>query len=236
MRYMRIFLLFVSIALPLLLNSAEPEALARKAARAFESEEWASAQALYGLVTDDSPTDVDAHARLITAALMRGDSTSVPGAVERALAAGVPLRALFENLRADLRSASGYGLYADALERIAKDKPYLRRPISDCLLDYYLERRDGTKIERCALYLLAGLPDSPKYLESLGWGLLYQGKTEEAESAWRKALKSDACNTGVMIALATLLGDTPEAVELLHRADSICPSPAIKSRLSKHSK
>ncbi len=176
---MRIFLLFVSIALPLLLNSAEPEALARKAARAFESEEWASAQALYGLVTDDSPTDVDAHARLITAALMRGDSTSVPGAVERALAAGVPLRALFENLRADLRSAIGYGLYADALERIAKDKPYLRRPISDCLLDYYLERRDGTKIERCALYLLAGLPDSPKYLESLGWGQIGRASCRE---------------------------------------------------------
>lgn len=207
------------------------DSLSRRADRAFYAGEWASAQALYALVTDAAPDNTGAHARMMTAALMRGDSTAVPVAVERALASGVTLGALLDSLRTDLRMASGYNLYPVALEGIAADKPYLLRPITDRLLDYYSERRDGAMMVRCAQLLLAGLPDSPRYLDSLAWGLLYLGRRDEAEAAWRRALAADPDNAQIIISLATLLGNTPESTALLHRADSISPSPAIKARL-----
>ena len=207
------------------------DSLSRRADRAFSAGEWASAQALYALVTDAAPDNADAHARMMTAALMRGDSTAVPVAVERALASGVALGALLDSLRADLRMVSGYNLYPIALEGIAADKPYLRRPITDRLLDYYSERRDGAMMVRCAQLLLAGLPDSPRYLDALAWGKLYLGRRDEAEAAWRHALSADPDNAQIIISLATLLGNTPESTALLHRADSISPSPAIKARL-----
>lgn len=213
--------------------AAEPEALGRRALRAFAAGEWASAQALAGLVTDADPTDTGAHARLISAAAMRGDSAAVPKAVERALGAGVSFGALTDSLQCSLRQASGYALYPAVLDDIASAMPYLRRPVAGRLLDFYTKRRDGEMMVRYANILLAGRSDSPEYLDALAWGQLYCGRRDQAEATWRQALAADPAYTPAMIALASLLpGDSDEAKSLLIKADSIAPSPAIKAHLT----
>lgn len=214
---------------------AQPEGIARRAERAFDVGEWASAQALYGLVTDHAPGDAGAQSRLLTAAVMHGDTAAIAPVVERAMSAGVPLAALLDGLKADLRSASGYARYPLVLERLSAERPYLRRPLMSYLLAYYTERRDGTNMVRCARSLLAGLPDSPQYLDALARGLLYTGDSAGAEDAWRRALKADPGDVNALLSLAALLGDTPEALDLLRRADAIAPSPAIKKRIRSFS-
>ncbi len=229
---MRFHIIISSLLLTVSAFAAEPEALERRALRAFAAGEWASAQALAGLVTDADPTDTGAHARLIGAAAMRGDSAAVPKAVERALGAGVPFGALTDSLQCSLRQAEGYALYPAILEDIASAMPYLRRPVAARLLDFYIRRRDGEKMVSYANILLAGRSDSPEYLDALAWGLLYCGSRDQAEATWRQALAADPGYAPAMIALASLLGYCDEAKSLLIKADSIAPSPAIKAHLT----
>jgi len=215
--------------------AAQTDGVARRARRAFGAGEWANAQALYGLVTDRDPADTGAQSRLLASAVMRGDTASITPVVERAMAAGVPLGAMLDSLKCDLRLVSGYARYSSVLERISAERPYLRRPLMTHLLDFYTERRDGANMVRCARSLLAGLPGEPRYLDFLAQGLLLTGDRDGAEEAWRQALTSDPADTKALISLAVLLGDTPEALELLRRADALAPSPAIKARIKSFS-
>lgn len=230
--YRFITALFLALAF---CGAAQTEGLARRAQRAFDSGEWASAQALYGLVTDREPDDTGAQSRLLTAAVMRGDSASIVPVVERAMAAGVPLGAMLDSLKTDLRAASGYALYPGVLEHLAAGRAYMRRPLMTHMLDFYTERRDGANMVRCARGLLAGLPDSPHYLDALAQGLLYTGDRAGAEESWRKALEADPGDVKALLSLAALLGHTPEALDLLRRADAVAPSPAIKQRIKSFS-
>lgn len=218
-----------------LASAAQPEGLARRAQRAFDSGEWASAQALYGLVTDRMPGDTGAQSRLLTAAVMRGDTAAVTQVVERAMAAGVHLGTMLDSLKTDLRAVSGYALYSGVLERLSAERPYMRRPLMSHMLAYYTERRDGVNMVKCACSLLAGLPDSPQYLDALAQGMLYMGDKAGAEEAWRKALETDPGNVKALLSLAAMLGHTPEALDMLRRADAIAPSPAIKERIKSFS-
>jgi len=218
-----------------LASVAQTDGVGRRAQRAFDAGEWASAQALYGLVTDHDPGDTGAQSRLLAAAVMHGDTAAVSHVVERAMAAGVVLGDMLDSLRTDLRQAAGYARYPGVLERLAAERPYLRRPLMARLLDFYTERRDGANMIRCARGLLAGLPDSPRYLNALAQGLLYTGDRTAAEEAWRRAIKADPNDTKALISLATLLGDTSEALDLLRRADTVAPSPALKARIKSFS-
>ncbi len=228
---MRVCVVLTLALAALLAVASAPDEAVRKAARAFDAGEWANAQALYGLVTDRAPDDAGAQGRLLASSVMRSDTAAMVGAVERALAAGVPLGVLADSLKVDLRMASGYGRYPGALHLIAGRLPYLRRPVTVRLLDYYTERRDGQMMVECARSLLAGLPDSPRYLSSLALGLLYCGDKPGAEAAWRRAIEADPADVGAIISLASLLGDSDEALGLLRRADLLSPSPAIKARI-----
>lgn len=229
---MRFHIIILSLLTAFAAAAGEPEAPSRRALRAFAAGEWASAQALAGLVTDAHPSDTGAHARLIASAAMRGDSAAVPMAVERALGAGVPFGALTDSLQCSLRQASGYALYPLILEDISVSMPYLKRPVASRLLDFYSKQHDGEMMVKYARILLAGRSDSPEYLDALAWGLLYCGNKSDAEAQWRHAIKSDPTYTPAMIALASLLGDCDEAKSLLLKADSIAPSPAIKAHLT----
>lgn len=231
---MRRFILTI-LVLAAIAAAAQTDGVARRAQRAFDSGEWVNAQALYGLVTDRDPADIGAHSRLLVAVVMHADTASITPTVERAMAAGVPLGAMLDSLRCDLRRVSGYAFYPSVLERLSAERPYLRRPLMTHLLDFYAERRDGVNMVRCARSLLAGLPGDPRYLDALAQGLLLTGDRDGAEEAWRQALSSDPADTKALISLAVLLGDTPEALELLRRADALAPSPAIKARIKSFS-
>ena len=114
--------------------------LVRQAERAWDSGEYAAAQALYTLVADRNPSDAGATARMIVAGAIRGDSAMASKTVERALSNAVNLDTLLEAVRRDCYSCSIAPYYPQLLATLGEKMPWLLRPLRLRLLDHSMRR------------------------------------------------------------------------------------------------
>lgn len=183
---------------------ASGHALDERAARAFDAREWASAEAMYLVISDAEPEAVRPYARIIVSNVMRGDSTATLPAVERALNAHVAIDSLLDEIRNQALEANAGDIYPQELNRIAAGLPYLRRPIDARLLDYALFRSDPDGIIRYATALLKGLPNSTLYLNKLAYGYMLRGDMEQAAATWRRVLEIDPDNTEARLYLENI--------------------------------
>lgn len=211
---------------------AGPDGVNSRARRAYDAGEWASAQALYAIASQNS-SDAGLHARMVAAAEMYGDTAAAVPAIERAMTAGVPLAAMLDSVETYLRSQGRHAAYCTMLQRLADERPYLRRPVDVRMLNYAKARRDGAAMVKYARRLLAGLPDNADYIDALAWGLLYCGDYDGAEKAWRQGIETDGDNAVMLINLALLLVDSrpDEALTLLQRAYATRPTPALAAQI-----
>lgn len=231
---MRLILAFLLFITSLISSSATPTILDHRARRAYDAAHWLSAQALYGMVTDSARNDAGANARLITAGIMRADTSGVDLAFDRALRAATPLVPMLDSLEYLLGEQGRRADYVAVLEHFLHSRPYLHRPLMSRLLSFSTKRHDGTAMVRFASLLLKANPNDVAVLNSLAWGYVYCGDNDSAEVTWRRVLEVDPQNVAALVALAHLIADTDTdaALELLRRAYAITPTPALRSQIS----
>lgn len=209
-----------------------------RADRAFSAREWASAQALYMLEADRAPAQARPYGRIVVAALMAGDTSSTISQIERAMAHGVPLDSVLSVVETESMTLGQGDMYAGELHRIENSLPYLRRPVQARLLDYYIFRKDPENIIRYSQLLLHGLPDSPRYLNTLAYGYMLAGDNAAAVATWKKTLEADSGNIEALVSLGNAMLDTDSvsALVFLRRAYSLRPSDYLLRLLNRFPK
>lgn len=231
---MRLLLSFLILFSSFISYATPPTALEQRARRAYDAAQWLSAQALYGMVTDSARNDAGANARLITAGIMRADTSGVDLAFDRALRAATPFVPMLDSLEHLLGEQGRRADYVAVLEHFALSRPYLHRPLMSRLLSFSSKRHDGTAMVRYAMSLLKANPNDVAVLNSLAWGYVYCGDAEAAEVTWRRVLDIDSQDVAALVALAHLVVevDRAEALELLRRAYAITPTPTLRTQIS----
>lgn len=206
-----------------------------KAHRFFDNREWASAQALYGLMLEQEPGVAGTYSRAIVASAMLGDTVSTSDLLSRAMSHGVKVDSLFEAVRSTAFEISAPQVYEHFMLRSQSDCPWLARAIDGQLLDYYLFRDNGEKIVFFANRMLAGLPDSTHFLACLAQGHALQGDFETAVAVWKRILAIDPSDYDTLLNLGNYMaisGKEAEAREYLGRAEAIRPTPYVARSLA----
>lgn len=207
-----------------------------KARRAYEYGEWASAAALYGVVSDRTPGLTEAYARRIVASEIIADTTSSVAVIEEAVNNETEVAELFHTIRINAFAAGHPEVFTDVLTRARKNLPWLARPCDAALLEYYKFRNNPAETEAYAKNLLAGLPDDTGYLTILAESYMLQGKDKEALEVYARILETAPADFDTLVALGSYwldAGDNEKAREYLARAAEINPTPALKKILRK---
>lgn len=231
---MRRLLFILLLGMSVAAHAIDAASVGAKAARAFQAGDWPSAHALYMMLSDAEPRRPQPYGRAIVASLMRGDTTATASEVERALSHGVKLDSVLTVVETDLLALGKGNMYVAELHRIGKALPYLRRPMDIRLLDYYTFRCDAPNIIRYSRLLLAGLPDSATYLNSLANGYVLAGDMEHAVATWRHVIELHPDNLEALVSLGNALAETApqQALPYLKKAYSLHPTPYLESLIS----
>lgn len=219
--------------------AADYQTTARKAQRFFDDREWASAQALYGLMLDERPDADSVYVRAIVASSMIRQDLRASELLSDAMKAGVSFSRLMTGVKEVSFSIGEPAVYENFLERSRTDCPWLARAIDDELLHYYLFRDDGPQIVVYARKMLAGLPDSVKYLSALARGYACTGDFANATAAWRQILTVDPDNYDTLLCLGNyfnISGNSAKALEYLRRAEAIRPTPYVTGLIAEITK
>ena len=230
---MRRFIAILTCLAALTAFAADPDVIATRAARAFAAGEWASAHAMYVLVSDAKPMEAMPYGRAVVASLMRNDTTATTTEIRRALANGVALDSVLAVIEKESLALGKGNMYVGELHRISAEMPYLRRPVDARLLRYYIFRYDAPQIIRYSQTLLKGLPDSPVYLNTLAKGYSLNGQKDMAEQTWRHILELDSDNLEALVCLGNALreSDPQSALTYLFRANEIHPTPYLQATI-----
>lgn len=227
------FLLLVLCAGRAAADTTPTEVLGARALRAWDAREWASAQALYGIVADRLPSSAEAAARLAVAAEARGDSTAARLAVEQAMSHGVALDSVLATARGLCFEAAIPGAYTTLLESLFQSLPYARRPLAMTLLRYNLARCHGSDAIRWADYLLLGAPGDASVLILKARAALISNDTASAVDCALQALQTDPDNLEALLIAGNgkAMTHQPGALDLLRRACSLAPTPYLQERI-----
>lgn len=208
---------------------------AAKAQRFFDAREWASAQALYGLMLDQRPDADSVYVRAIVASSMLRHNQTASQLLTDAMKAGVSFSRLMSGVKSVAFEVGAPAVYEDFLIRSQRDCPWLERAIDAELLNYYMFRNNGQKTVEYARKMIAGLPDSVEYLSDLAQGYIAMGDGERASDIWKKILSLDPDNYLTLLNLGNyydITGDRPGAADYLQRAAQIRQTPYVAKRLA----
>lgn len=209
---------------------------AKKASRFFEAREWASAQALYGLMLAERP-DVDSvYVNAMISSTMIGDTIRASHLLSEAMSAGLSFTRLMAGVKEVSFRISEPEVYEDFLLRSQRDCPWLVRAIDAELLSYYLFRDNGAMIVRYSEKMLAGLPDSTDYLAALASGYAIEGDFDKAVATWRRIIEIAPDNYDTLLKLGNyfdLKGNPTEALRYLTQAQKLHATPFVASRISR---
>lgn len=230
---MKLFFTILLLLPALFMAAGNDTAMEARAARAYSSGDWASAQALYGMVSSRSPGNCLAVARAVSAGLMRSDTTSVVPLIEQALSTGMPLDSLMNTFEDETRALGKADIYEATLHHLVMAMPYLKRPFNARLLAYYRFRQDADRIIEYSEILLSGLPGDVRYLNSLAWGYALKGDMPQALTTWLRATEADPDNFEALSSAGNALipSDPQRARQLLQRACEIRPTPHLRHLL-----
>lgn len=211
------------------------EALAARASRCYDHSEWASASAMYILLSEKEPADPMPYSRIMVSESMRGDSSAVVSTLERALSAGIPLDSVTGRMFREAVSLGRPEIYEKALTCAAGTLSWLRRPLDVKLLDYYTFRRNPSAMIVYARKILAGAPEHVSTLLLLGRAYAMEGSFENALEAWRKAEAVQPDNYDVLIEIGNYyaLNDSPEAIPYLKKAYALRPTPYLADLIKR---
>lgn len=213
----------------------EYDRIERKASRFFDNEEWSSANAMYLLMLEQKPRVSQTYANAVVADIMAGDTIQALQLIPRAMEYEVPLDTLLNDVRNTSFSIGRGDLYENYLLRVKTEFPWLSRIADGYLLDYYSFRQNGPELVRYARTMLAGLPDSRKFLRLLAQGCLLTGHNDEALNAWMRVVKQDPRDYETILDIANYYdacGESRQALKWMKKADAIHPTPYVTARIA----
>lgn len=215
--------------------TADYRTTAAKADRFFEAGEWASAQALYSIMIDQRHDADSAYVKAIVASSILSDSASASHFLTDAMKAGISFTWLMDQVKSTSFAIGKADVYEDFLLRSQRDCPWLHRAIDAELLDYYTFRDNGEKMIVYAEKMLAGLPESTKYLSALAAGFCLKGDFNSAVGIWNKILGIEPDNYDILLKIGNfyrITGDNLQGDEFLARAAKIHPTPFVDNCLT----
>lgn len=205
-----------------------------KADRAFIEHDWGSAQAFYALLLSDNPADSIIGAREIVASYALGDSVLAIETMQSLMNHGVSLDAILGQVRSQSFLAGQSETYVDFMNTARRHCPWIARAIEARMLPYYEFRNDGPQIINYSRRMLAGLPESTRYLHALARGYTLTGDLTQACDIWHKILDIDPTDYPAMLLLGNYYynsGDKNLADKYLTAAYAIRPTPFVRQRL-----
>lgn len=197
------------------------EARKTRAERYFKYKEWSSALAMYLLMLDERPNEVEPYYKAIVAGAMNNDSTTQIDMLERTQQRGLPLDSLFNGVRTVSFSIGEAGAYNNFLILVKKHQPWLARRIDIYLLEYYDFRNDATNVIKTARQLLSLTPRNTGYMKTMARAYINTGDLGKAMECYKRILAIDGGDYDSLLALGNYY-----AMQLLQ------PS-AIKPQLSR---
>ncbi len=192
-----------------------------RAERYFKYKEWSSALAMYLLMLDERPDEVEPYYKAIVAGAMNNDSITQIDMLERTQQRGISLDSLFNGVRSVSFSIGEAGAYNNFLLLVKKHQPWLNRRINIYLLEYYDFRNDATNVIKTARQLLSQTPRNIGYMKTMARAYINIGDLDKAMECYKRILAIDGGDYDSLLALGNYY-----AMQLLQ------PS-AIKPRLSR---
>lgn len=228
-------------AVALSMVAADYGLTARKAARFFDNREWASASAMYELMLNEKPSEVETYALAIVAAYENADTLKAMNLFERAQANFIPFDSVLTATRRTSFAVGEPRLYEDFLLRVRQANPSIERPINAYLLKYYLFRHDGENIMKYAEIMSVGAPNAQEYVKAFNEGLRLTGRTDEmkfiaGDSGEMPESFDELVNIGVtamVLAEADSTGETRRfALKALTAANKIKTTPKLREYIT----
>lgn len=212
-----------------------------KAERFYSQKEWASASAMYELMLDERPRDYSLYAKAIVSAAMVPDTLEEMSLVDKAFTNLCPVDTLFNRVA---KASFGIGqtkLYEQLLLKVKEAYPWTRRLVDARLLDYYSFRNAASDMLEYSDIMLAGAPDSSKFLMIKARALLLAGRNREAEIILNRLIELNPDNVEALVMLGNYYRIEHEkngndallerATDLLRRANTLKPTPYLESTL-----
>ncbi len=201
-----------------------------KADRFFDQKEWAQAAATYYQMLDIRPDVAATYGKAIVANAVRGDTLAEMDLMVKALNAKIPFDSVLSRVRSTSFHLGKSNLYGDFLLRVKDAYPWMRRPIDNYLLRYYIYRHDGAKMVEYSKMMLQGDPDNTAFLMSLAQGAMLCGDFREGVRAYEAILAVAPDDYDSLLALGNyyhMEGNPTKAAAYLGRANTIHPTPHV---------
>lgn len=206
-----------------------------KADRFFDQKEWAQAAATYYQMLEIKPEVAATYGKAIVANAVKGDTIAEMALMVKALNAKVPFDSVLSRVRSASFQLGKSNLYGDFLLRAKDAYPWMRRPIDNYLLRYYVYRHDGAKMVEYSKLMLQGDPSNTGFLMSLAQGAMLCGDYREGVAAYESILAVVPDDYDSLLALGNFYYDSGEKEKgagYLRRANEIHPTPYVTSLLA----
>lgn len=221
---------------PALMAQLPYDETCRKATRAFDAGEWATASALYNFMIHKRPADISAYAPAIVAAEAMGDSIRPMQLLTQSLQHGASVDSIISLVRQSSFKAARPQMFEPFLLEAKNANPWLRRPIDAQLLRWAEFRHDGPAIVTYARTMLQGLPTSAQFLNALAQGYMLCDLPQKAVETWTECLRHHPDNLPALLALGnyyTINNRRDQALPFLTRAFAIAPTPRLQALISR---
>lgn len=227
-------LLTVVFSQPLLAaDKPSYDALAAKADRFYQHEEWASAAALYKLMIEARPAEASLYGRAIVTEAMREKPQEEIVLFRKALANHVPFDSVFASVERESFGLGQTDLYERFMENVKSSEPWLKRTVNGYLLRYFSYRHNPDGMIEYSKMLLQGAPDNQSFLYTLAQGYLLKGDFKEAMDTYSRIVSLDPNSyesllyLGNYYASSSAPGSRQLAQQYLSRADSLRSTPYL---------
>lgn len=218
MRRYVITFLFGSIAV-IAFATTPYERLQLKADRFFDQQEWAQAAATYYQMLEQKPDVAATYGRAIVANAVRGDSPAEMSLLVKAMNNKVPFDSVLARVKSTSFALGKSNLYGDFLLKVRQEYPWMRRPIENYLLRYYIYRRDGAKMMEYSQSMLKGDPRNLGFLDAYAKGAMLCGKDQEGIATYKEMLAIDPDNYDTLLTLGNYY--------YLRNYDAVMPQPPV---------
>lgn len=175
--------------------------LQQKAERFFNQKEWAQAAATYYQMLEQRPDVAGSYGKAIVANAIIGDTISEMSLMGKAMQNKVPFDSVLSNVKQASFSLGRSNLYGDFLLRVREAYPWMRRPIDNYLLKYYIYRHDGARMMEYGEMMLKGAPGNVGFLTAYAQGAVLCGDYAKGMDAYERILAADPDNYDALLAL-----------------------------------
>lgn len=209
-------ILIISTVAPLKAMPDNYETRIARAERFFKYKEWGSALAMYHMLLNERPNEVEPYYKAIVASAMIGDSITQMDLLEQTQQRGISLDSLFNGIRTVSFAIGEARAYNGFLQLVKYRQPWLQRKINMYLLDYYSFRNDTRHTIETAKILLTQTPNNTGYLKTLAEAYVKAGTFDKAIECYKQILAIKSDDYDALLALGNYY-----ALQLL----SPCPTP-----------